>query len=361
MLATLLLLASPSVGMRLVGRGGGDAAMWLYGAGLLWGLIAVQAAAGVWGLEALLAIASWVGRRRRPSLAAPTDAAQVRALDRRAAIARLGGGAVAVASSVPMLWGMARTRLDFEVVELPIRLPRLPRDLDGFTLVQLSDVHVGAYIGEHQLQRAEDVVRQLRPDLVVMTGDLVNVQRRWIPQATRWLARVGAHARHGATAILGNHEHYAGAGVVMQALRSAGVDVLFNDARVIAPSDGGGFGLVGVDDLSGPALSGSAGPRVGHALSMLTPDHARVLLCHQPSYLPTAAAFDFDLMLSGHTHGGQIAPFGPIFTAYAFGTSAGLARLGDTHLYVNRGFGLSGPPSRVVVRPEITKIVLVSG
>jgi predicted MPP superfamily phosphohydrolase len=137
--------------------------------------------------------------------------------------------------------------------------------------------------------------------------------------------------------------------------------VLFNRGRVIAPADGGGFALVGVDDVLAPELVGGPGPRPAEALAALPPDLARVLLCHQPVFLNRAAAFGFDLMLSGHTHGGQIAPPGPIVLSRIFPTVAGLGGLYGTQLYVNRGLGTSGPPTRVLVRPEITKIVLVAG
>ena len=278
---------------------------------------------------------------------------------RRDAIARIGGGIAFATTGAILGWGALRTRFDVEVVELPIKIARLPRVLDGYSIVQLSDVHVGPFFGDRPLARAEELVRGLRPDLVVMTGDLINVQRRYVAQATSFLVRLSAMARHGVAAIAGNHEHYAGAPFVMSALRSAGIDALVNESRVLAKGDGGGFGLVGVDDVS--ATDSGGGPRCDAALAKLSPDAARVLLCHQPSYFPRAAAYGFDLMLAGHTHGGQIAPFGPLFARAIFHDIAGLVELDGARLYVNRGLGTSGPPSRVGIRPEITKIVLVAG
>jgi predicted MPP superfamily phosphohydrolase len=227
--------------------------------------------------------------------------------------------------------------------------------------VQVSDVHVGPFFGERELSRAEELVRGLRPDLVVMTGDLVHLRRADVAPGVAWLARLARMARHGATAIVGNHEYYVGRDFVLDAMRAAKIDVLFNEGRVVAPNDGGGFSLVGTDDLLGPLLRRGPGPDVARALLALPPDAARILLCHQPQFHETAATYGFDLQLSGHTHGGQIAPLGPIVGRAVFRHVAGLSAIGDSRLYVNRGLGTSGPPTRVAVRPEITKVVLVAG
>lgn len=278
---------------------------------------------------------------------------------RRAAIATIGGVGSLALAGVPLAWGSARTRFDIETTEIAIRIARLPKALDGFSIVQVSDIHVGHFLEEAQLKVAEDFVARLRPDLVVATGDLVQHRAVYAPMAAAWLARLKTKARHGIAVIPGNHEHYAGLEAVLGEVRRAGCDVLFNDARIVAPGDAGGFGLVGVDDLAGLHVAGG-GPKLGKALTKVRPDHARVLLCHQPSFHAVAAAFGFDLMLSGHTHGGQIAPVGPISVGTTFRNIAGLSQIGDTRLYVNRGLGTSGPPSRVQIRPEITKIVLVA-
>lgn len=331
---------------------GQDWMMRTWGVLQLWGMTILSTGLVLWLYE----IASVVARRPSPIADPPENQAPNE--DRRRAMTTIGGLAVGAVSAAPILWGALHTRLDVETVVVPLRLPRFPKALDGFTVVQLTDVHVGAYVGDRELARAEEIVRSMKPDLLVFTGDLVNLQRRWIVPAARFLRRVGDLARFGAKAIVGNHEHYAGVYRMMEAMKQAGVDVLFNDGGVVAPNDGGGFGIVGVDDVFGPALSGTPGPRVAGALSKLRPDRTRVLLCHQPTYLESASAYGFDLMLSGHTHGGQIEPLGPIVARRVYGVASGLAFKDDTVLYVSRGYGISGPPTRVGVRPEITKIVL---
>ena len=317
-------------------------------------IVVVFAAAAIVLLE--LALFSWSKLRRPRPLPEVTDAAPTR----REAIARIGGAIAMTSATTTVLWGALRTRVDFEIVELPIRIARLPRVLDGFTIVQVSDVHVGPFIGDRELSLAEDVVRRIRPDLVVMTGDLIDVQRCWVAAGVSWLARLSSLARHGVAAIPGNHEYYAGAPFVMNAMRSAGIEVLLNDSRIVAAKDGGGFGLIGVDDMHGRDRGGP-GPRLGGALAKLADDRARILLSHQPSFFPRAAACGVDLTLSGHTHGGQLAPFGPMLVERVYGYSSGLVAENGSRLYVNRGFGTSGPPLRLGIRPEITKIVLVAG
>lgn len=294
------------------------------------------------------------------AMGAPSPAPEPIDFARRRTVAQLGAGAAFAAFGAPLLWGVVKTRIDVEVVELPIRIAKLPRALDGFSIVQVSDIHVGPFFGARELAHAEELVAGLRPDLVVMTGDLVHLRRADVAPAAAWIARLVARARHGVTAIAGNHEYYVGRELVLDAMRAAGAHVLFNEGRVVAPNDGGGIALVGTDDYAGERGGRGPGPQVHAPLLALPPDAPRVLLCHQPQYFETAASYGFDLQLSGHTHGGQIAPFGGPAVKAMFGYVAGPYSIGAARLYVNRGLGTSGPPSRVLVRPEITKIVLVA-
>ena len=275
--------------------------------------------------------------------------------ERRAALEQGVGLAVAtVAGFGPPLFGVVRRRSDLDVVELPVRLAKLPRALDGYTIVQVSDIHVGTFLDEQDLARIAERVRALRGDLVVMTGDLVHHHARHIPQAARWLADLAAGARHGGAAIPGNHEHYVGRDAVLSAIAATGVRVLLDRHVRIAKDDGGGFLLGGVED----AFHGSFPER---AFRDASPDAARILLAHQPQVATAAAKIGVDLQLSGHTHGGQIRPVGPLVAGVLYPWVAGRYVVGPTTLYVNRGLGTSGPPTRVGVPPEITKVILVAG
>jgi predicted MPP superfamily phosphohydrolase len=294
-----------------------------------------------------------------PESAEPRPARELRgdiaSPDRRLVLERIGGAAAFVASSGALAWGALRGRYEWTVEEVPIRLPQLPRALDGFTIVQLSDLHVGTFVGERELAMGLGLVDNLRPDLVVITGDIVDVDAHFVPLAA---ARLGAlKSRFGSVCIPGNHDYYTGVRAVLDGMRRAGVEVLSNRGKIIAAGDGG-FALIGVDDLSARHRGGT-GPDIARARDMVPPGLATILLAHQPTFAPIAASFGVDLQLSGHTHGGQINPgFRPIDLFFRY--VAGRYDVGAMQLYVNRGFGTAGPPARLGAPPEITKIVLVA-
>jgi predicted MPP superfamily phosphohydrolase len=276
-------------------------------------------------------------------------------LSRREAVERVAGALAFGASTTMLGWGMVRGRHEFALEEVPVRLPGLPRTLDGYTIAQISDVHAGAFVGERELGEGLSLVRAMKPDLVVVTGDLVDYDTRYAAWLAGELARL--ETRDGVFAVLGNHDYYAGANAVASAVRRAGVDLLINDGRTIRGSDNGGFALLGVDDLWA-RRSGGVGPDLARAEAMVRADAPRVLLAHQPAYFDISSR-SVGLQLSGHTHGGQINPGfrpGDIFMRYIAGRYEGY---GST-LWVNRGFGVAGPPSRVGAPPEVTKIILVA-
>jgi predicted MPP superfamily phosphohydrolase len=280
-------------------------------------------------------------------------------IDRRQALERAVGAVAFAASGATLGWGTLRGRYEWSIEEVAVRLPKLPKALDGFTIVQLSDLHVGTFIGERELDMGLGLLDKIRADLIAITGDIVDADPQYVPVAAR---RLGAlSAREGVVCIPGNHDYYIGENAVLGGMRRAGIDVLVNRGRLIAPGDGGGFALLGVDDLSARAgRHDGTGPDLALAQSMVPPDRATVLLAHQPRFAEIAAPAGIDLQLSGHTHGGQINPgFRPIDLFFRY--VEGRYRVGAMQLYVNRGFGTVGPPTRVGAPPEITKIVLVAG
>lgn len=319
-------------------------------------------------MTALVRVASALRRSRRSAArdAEPTSAEgspppaleQPLELTRRQAIERVAGVSLFGATTAALGWGMVRGRHVFALEEVVVRVRGWPRALDGYTIAQVSDVHVGTFVGDRELDEGFELVARVRPDLVIATGDLVDFESEAAgPLALRLLR---TSARDGAYAILGNHDHYAGAAAVTARLRAAGVNVLVNESVRLRAGDGGGFALLGVDDMQGRRgrSPGFAGPDLGAAGRGLSPELPRILLAHQPRYFDESAG-RVALQLSGHTHGGQINPgFRPadLFMKYV----AGRYEQGGSTLYVNRGFGVAGPPSRVGAPPEITKIVLVS-
>jgi uncharacterized protein len=290
--------------------------------------------------------------------ASETPPAPGATVTRRQAIERVVGLSVFGTTTAALGWGMVRGRHSFALEEVVIAVKDWPRALDGYTIAQVSDLHVGTFVGDRELDEGFELVAKIRPDMVIATGDLVDFDAGATgPLALRLLR---ANARDGAYAILGNHDHYAGAGLVASRLRAAGVNVLSNASVRLRGGDGGGFALLGVDDLRGRMgrSPGFAGPDLGAAARGLPPGLPRILLAHQPVYFDEVAG-RVALQLSGHTHGGQINPgFRPAdaFMKYV----AGRYDHGGSTLYVNRGFGVSGPPSRVGAPPEVTKIVIVS-
>jgi len=321
--------------------------------GMLWHVCTWMSMA----LVGLIRVASWCAARLvRARQTTPLHDRPASA-ERRIALEGLAGGAAFVGSGALLGWGSVRGRYDWSIEEVPIRMARLPRELDGFTIVQISDIHVGPFVTERELRMGLGLLDRVRPDLIAVTGDIIDAQRAYIPLAARTLGAL--RARHGVVCIPGNHDHYTGVHEVLGALGAAGLEVLMNRAKII-PSARGAFAILGVDDLWPVEARGGAPPDIVSALAGVPKDAAKVLLAHQPRYVATAAAFGIDLQLSGHTHGGQVNPgVTPLgwFTRYV----AGHYDVRGTQLYVNRGFGTVGPPTRVGAPPEITKIVLVAG
>jgi len=280
-------------------------------------------------------------------------------LSRRDAIERLAGAGAFGAATVALGWGSLRGRHDFTTEEVVVKIPGWPRALEGYTIAQVSDIHVGVFTTDRELDEGFEVVRRVKPDLVVATGDLVDFVAEKVDFLTARLLAVGA--RDGACAILGNHDHYAGPEDVADRVRRSGVRLLVNEGLHLRAGDGGGFALLGVDDLQGRrrGAPGFRGPDLAAALASVRPDRPRILLAHQPQFFREAAG-RVALQLSGHTHGGQINPGvtpAKLLLRYVAGR---YVEEGST-LWVNRGYGVVGPPSRIGAPPEITKIVLVSG
>ncbi len=234
-------------------------------------------------------------------------------------------------------------------IEIPLRL--LPPDLDGLSVVQLSDVHYGML---HENGRLSDLVRrvnELQPDIVVFTGDLVDTRVSHMEEMAGPLSEL--KARHGIFAVMGNHEFYAGAGRAEAVMRQAGIQVL-RDTIEILP---GGLQILGIDD---PALARRRGwplPDFEGLIKALDPGKPSLLLYHQPIHFEQSAATGVGLQLSGHVHGPQLLPMVPLAKIF-YPRMRGLFRLNDSHLYVSRGVGTGGPPMRLGSAPEIVHITL---
>jgi predicted MPP superfamily phosphohydrolase len=249
----------------------------------------------------------------------------------------------------------ARARKVVEKVIVPIT--GLPPQLDGLTIVQLSDVHAGMFMREPQMLEYARIANSLKPDIIALTGDFVATTSDQVESFMRAMSSL--EARYGVFGCLGNHDIFTRSEeAVAHSFAKAGFKLLRNKNEII-DIEGAKLNIIGVDFLFGTRATAST---LDHVLAELSLEGTTVLLQHAPQLFPQAAKFGIDLTLSGHTHGGQIAlTIGDIIIAPArFSTMflAGLFKIDNSHLYVNRGLGTTGPPIRINAPPEITHITL---
>jgi predicted MPP superfamily phosphohydrolase len=280
--------------------------------------------------------------------------AEVPSPERRAllkqATAGVAGVAAAGLSGAALRSGLA----EVEVREVAVKLDKLPPALSGLNLVQLSDVHVGPTLGERFLRSVVDKTNQLRPDAVLITGDLVDGSVAQLRAHVAPLA--GLKSRFGVYFVTGNHEYYSGAEAWEAELQRLGIRVLRNERVTLG--DQASLDLAGVDDANARGMARGHGADVARIVAGRDPERALVLMAHQPKQIDLATQAGADLQLSGHTHGGQLWPFSAM-VKLAQPYVAGLYQHDPaTQIYVSRGTGYWGPPMRLMAPAEITKIVL---
>ncbi len=262
--------------------------------------------------------------------------------------------AVPAAALLVSLIGLVNARRVARVVDVRVPIPGLPSELEGFTIVQISDIHVGPTIKAGHVQAIVDRVNALEPDLVAVTGDVVDGQVQRLREHTAPLGEL--RALHGAWLVTGNHEYYSGAAQWVDEFRRLGLRCLLNEHAVLEHK-GARLVLAGVTDLQGQAFDPAHRSDPFKALQASPEGLPRILLAHQPRSSAEAARAGFDLQLSGHTHGGQFWPWNH-FVGLQQPFTAGLHRVGRLQVYVSRGTGYWGPPKRLGAPSEITRIRL---
>lgn len=273
---------------------------------------------------------------------------------RRLLLARTLGG-LATLGTVALGIGALKSGLGHvRVREIRVSLERLPQELDGTTIVQLSDVHVGPTIGREFVERIVKQTNDLRPHLIAITGDLVDGSVETLRHAVAPLKNL--RSRYGAFFVTGNHEYYSGAGSWCDELERLGIRVLRNERVEVGDGDAS-FDLAGIHDYAGHRKG--YGPDLEKALEGRDPNRELVLLVHQPKALDEAIRHGVGLQLSGHTHGGQMWPWNYL-VRMTQPLVAGLKKFENTWLYVNSGTGYWGPPMRLGAPAEITHVTLVS-
>lgn len=277
---------------------------------------------------------------------------------RREALSRIVAGTVGVLGAGLTGLGVYNvlSRVAVERVRVPIA--KLPKDLSGYVIAQITDVHVGPTIGADFIEELVGTINAMAPDAIVITGDLVDGSVDELGPLVAPLAKL--RAKDGVFFVTGNHEYYSGVDGWLAHLGTLGVRVLRNERLPLRDgASGGGLDLAGVDDHSAHQFGRGHGTDLGKALDGRDMSRALVLLAHQPKTILKAAALAIDLQLSGHTHGGQIWPWG-----YAVRVDqphvAGLHDHEGAQIYVSKGTGYWGPPVRIGAPAEITRIELVS-
>lgn len=304
---------------------------WLRGTALAWALATVAAAA-LWFL--------W---RRVP-----------RFDPRRRKLLQAAGGALVAAPFAGLGFGILVERTNLRVREVKVALPGLPKDLEGLRLALLSDLHLSPFLSAIEVARAVAMANQLRPHLAVVTGDLVTWRAADLEPCLEQLAKLRAEA--GVLGCMGNHEAYV-KGESFAAMKGAslGLEFLRGRSRTLR------FGA-GVLNVAGVDYQSRRSPYLRGAARWIQPGAVNVLLSHNPDVFPVAARQGYQLTLSGHTHGGQLAlelfdqslSIARFFTPYVYG----LYREGPAAIYVTRGIGTVGIPARVGAPPEVALIRL---
>ena len=264
--------------------------------------------------------------------------------------------AVALAAFVTLV-GFAGARRRARIVTVDVPLANLSPALQGFTIAQISDVHVGSQIKESYVDAIVAAVNHLNADLIALTGDLVDGS---VEDLARHIAPLGRlRARYGAFVVTGNHEYYSGERAWTREFRRLGLHVLLNE-HVVVKHKGAPLVVAGVTDYSAHHFDPAQRSDPTAALAGAPDDAAaKILLAHQPRSAAAAAGAGFDLQLSGHTHGGQFWPWN-LFVRFQQPFTAGLHRLNHLWVYISRGTGYWGPPNRFGAPSEITLLRLVA-
>lgn len=250
--------------------------------------------------------------------------------------------------------GVAQAKGRPEVVAVDVPIANLPKEFDGFTIAQLTDIHIGPTIKRPQCM---DVVRQcndLGADMIAVTGDVVDGHVHALESDLEPLADLTA--KYGVFFVTGNHEYYSGAAHWIHLMQTMGHRTLQNEHEMLVRGDAR-LCIAGVHDVQGGWYLENHWTKPAKALEHTGRRDATIMLAHHPSSIQEVCQYNVDLQLSGHTHGGQYFP-GNLLARFTQGYVAGLYRHQGSWLYVSRGTGYWGPPIRLGVPPEMTLITL---
>jgi predicted MPP superfamily phosphohydrolase len=340
-----------------------DAARWIAWPGYVWFALMIYLSLILAVLELpRLALRRWA--RRAPLVATamtgpgagtaePAAGPSAAPLNSRRLVLARGAGLVAGMAATGLVGaGMVSALGPPELRRVTVPLRRLDPGLAGFRIALVSDIHLGPLLGRWHTERLVGMINEAQPDLVAVVGDLVDGTVEQLGSAVEPLRDLTA--KHGSFFVTGNHEYYSGYQPWIAELDRLGVHPLRNERATITLGSAA-FDLAGVNDVAGRSFDD--GPDVGRSLQGRNTSRPVVLLAHQPVQISDAARHGVDLLLSGHTHGGQFYPFHHVVRA-AQPTLAGLSQVDGTWLYVTRGAGFWGPPVRIGAPPDVTIVEL---
>jgi predicted MPP superfamily phosphohydrolase len=261
---------------------------------------------------------------------------------------------VIAAAGILTGYGIFEARRRPGIVNIDVPVAGLPEEFAGFRIVQITDIHAGLTVKRDWIESIAREVDGLRPDLIAFTGDLADGT---VPHLGNDVAPLGGlEAPHGKFFVTGNHEYYSGVLPWVDEARRLGYDVLLNEHRLVR-KNGASIVLAGVTDVSGGQFLPSHASDPALALRGAPDGAVKILLAHQPRTILETNGLGVDLILSGHTHGGQFFPWNLVATL-AQPYIEGLHRRDGTWIYVSKGTGYWGPPVRLGARSEITVVTL---
>jgi hypothetical protein len=254
-------------------------------------------------------------------------------------------------------FGVYEARRRPSIVNVRIPIPNLPKDLQGFRIVQITDIHVGLTVKRDFVETIVEMANELKADLIAFTGDLADGSVHHLRRDVEPLKEL--HAPHGLYFVTGNHEYYSGVEQWVEEARRLGYTVMANEHRLVERG-AGKILLAGVTDYTGGQFIASHVSDPAKAVEGAPVADVRILLAHQPRSLRDALPHRFDLLLTGHTHGGQFFPWN-LVASLGQPYIQGLHKHEKTWIYVSKGTGYWGPPVRLAARSEITVIELADG
>ncbi len=341
-------MLAPWVAWQLLGWiFAGLVAVYILGKGLLW---LVRRRSGEWGVVHEGGNRGSTPHRRVPLPTSHSPMSRRRFLS-RATYVYAGAGLALMGHGI---WSAKRLPI---VTRRTLFFPDLPESFDGFRVLHVSDVHAGVFMERDHMADVVALANSLRPDLVVQTGDMIDISPRYIPPYVSTFRDLTAP--HGVVTCLGNHDRYTGEARVIKGVRDAGQVFLSGDAHVIERG-GTSLSVLGIDDPDNWVMDDPQTIAVDRVLRAVPPGTFSILLAHRPGAFDTARLRGVPLTLAGHIHGGQIAApligwsAGRLITKYV----AGHFQDGRSHLYVSRGIGVVGVPIRVFVPPELALLEL---